>query len=300
MTTSDVNVNDPAKVEAKNKNFPAGTDAGYCDGSAQGSFLVRLALGHPALPSTKPQPPPSLSFRVPEDEETHPAPTPNPSGNRTPPADPAPRAGQLFPSLNRQEGLKQKGIFHAYGYRWPGAMNCKGRTHLCPLQLPHSSKFCWESRALMDWNTELEGWICTGSIASKATELENTHIHQHGNAIKMCLAWRQQSHPGHSALHQFVINYPKTGLARNTPLLETQETFTSIFRWVPQTDIVTNCWLEAAQSCQFFHLLSWPSPGSFTKIFLQRITMHMTCNMYFQKRQYTTIQWFTLKMESYV
>lgn len=66
MTTSAVNASDPATVEAKNKNFGAGTDADYCDSSAQGFFLVRLALGHPALPSTKPQPPPSLSVSVPK------------------------------------------------------------------------------------------------------------------------------------------------------------------------------------------------------------------------------------------
>lgn len=65
--TSDVNVSDPAKVEAKNKNFAAGTDAGYCDSSAQGFFLVRLAQGHPALLSTKP--PPALPFSIPKHGE---------------------------------------------------------------------------------------------------------------------------------------------------------------------------------------------------------------------------------------
>lgn len=129
------------------------------------------------------------------------------------------RAALAF-SLNRQEEVKQKGIFRAYGYRWPWAMNCKGQTRLCPLQLPHSSKFCWVTEEAECWWTETQSWedeYAQGSTGSKATELENMHIHQTGNAIKMWLAGRQ-SHPGHSALHRFVINYLKTGLARNTLL----------------------------------------------------------------------------------
>lgn len=108
-----------------------------------------------------------------------------------------------------------------------------------------------------------------GSIGSKATEPENTQIDQSGNAITMCLARRQQSHPGHSALHRFISNYPKTGLPRNTPLLETQETMTSVFRWVPQTDIVTEKLLTRGSS-ELSVLLSLVLAvlGNFTMTFL--------------------------------
>lgn len=100
--TSDVNVSDPAKVEAKNKNFAAGTDADYCDSSAQGFFLVRLARGHPALLSTKP--PPALPLSIPKHEEIL---TASPHSTSTLPVgipallnsrDSPPLAGQLFPS----------------------------------------------------------------------------------------------------------------------------------------------------------------------------------------------------------
>lgn len=139
-------------MEAKNKKFGARADAGSCNSSAQGFSLVRLALGHPALPSTNPQPPLSLSFSIPKDQEIHRAhcKTPNRDHWDIPPllplapADSSPLAGQLF-LLPEQAGgrkKKQKQIFGAYGYRWPQAMNCKGQTHVWPRQLPHSSKFC--------------------------------------------------------------------------------------------------------------------------------------------------------------
>lgn len=148
--TSDVNVSDPAKVEAKNKNFAAGTDAGYCDSSAQGFFLVRLALGHPALLSTKPQPPPALSFSVPKDEEiltatpqtvstlpgSIPALLPRAAGIRLP------SSSQLFPSPRAGAGSKAEEDFSCLWIQTARAMNCKGQPHLCPLQLPLGSKLC--------------------------------------------------------------------------------------------------------------------------------------------------------------
>lgn len=150
--TSDVNVSDPAKVEAKNKNFAAGTDAGHCDSSAQGFFLVRLALGHPALLSTKPQPPPALSFNVPKDEEILIA-TPKPCPQCQWASQPSWHMQQGFispcrtalpfsPSRREGGGSKAQEDFHAYGYRQPEPWTARDNLISAPLQLPRSSKFC--------------------------------------------------------------------------------------------------------------------------------------------------------------
>lgn len=140
-----------------------------------------------------------------------------------------------------------------------------------------------------------------GSIGSKATEPENTQIHQTGNAIKMCLAQRQQSHPGHSALHQFIINYPKTGLARNTPPLETRESMTSIFRWVPQTDIVTDKLLTRGSSgLSALSSLVLAIPWQLHKDFPPENNHTQVLQRVLSEGQHTTTQWLTLKTESYV
>lgn len=131
--TLDVNVSDSAKVDASNKNFGAGTEADYCDSSAQEFFLVRLALGHTALQKHKTtiipipflQRPKRMRKSVqhaakPQNASTDACGKPTPSRHEDQPICLPLQGGAflLFCMQEEEEG-KQKWSLHAGGYRWP-------------------------------------------------------------------------------------------------------------------------------------------------------------------------------------
>lgn len=202
----------------------------------------------------------------------------------------------LLPSQEEEEEGKQKRLLPAGGYRWPWAMNCTGKTHLCHLQLPHSSKFCLvrESSLLMDClllkHKAKRIYTVTRSqvsISSNATKLENRQIHQTGNTTVFGIKPTKQHRADCPAP---VYHCAKTGWEAGNLHLNFQ---------VGATDrhiVLTRDSSELSVLPSLVLAIPWSLHESFPPENNHiRVLQHVL-----PERQYCAIQWLTSKMEKYV